>query len=117
MGMSPEFLELEITESIIMNNATSANETFKKMDDLGVSMSVDDFGTGYSSLANIKNFKVQCIKIDKLFIDDIGTDMGAGSIAHAITTMSHSFGMYVTAEGVTNEEQVTFLGRLEFDKI
>ena len=45
MGMSPEFLELEITESIIMNNATSANETFKKMDDLGVSMSVDDFGT------------------------------------------------------------------------
>ena len=115
--MSPEFLELEITESIAMNNATSANETFKKMYDLGVSMSIDDFGTGYSSLAYLKNFKVQRIKIDKLFIDDIGTDMGAGSIARAITTMSHSFGMDVTAEGVTNNEQVAFLRRLEWDEI
>lgn len=116
-GMSPEFLELEITESIAMNNATSANETFKKMYDLGVSMSIDDFGTRYSSLAYLKNFKVQRIKIDKLFIDDIGTDMGAGSIARAITTMSHSFCMDVTAEGVTNKEQVAFLLRLECDEI
>ena len=116
-GMSPEFLELEITESIDMNNATSANETFKKMYDLGVSMSIDDFGTRYSSLAYLKNFKVQRIKIDKLFIDDMGTDMGAGSIARAITTMSHSFGMDVTAEGVTNKKQVAFLRRLECDEI
>jgi EAL domain-containing protein (putative c-di-GMP-specific phosphodiesterase class I) len=116
-GMSPEFLELEITESIAMNNATSANETFKKMDVLGVSLSIDDFGTGYSRLAYVKNFKVQRIKINKLFIDDIATDMGAGSIARAVTTMSHSFGMDVTVEGVTNKEQVAFLRRLECDEI
>ena len=78
------------------------------MDDLVVSMSIDDFSTGYSSLAYLKNFKVQRIKIDKLLIDDIGTDMGAGSIARAITTMSHSFGMDVTAEGVTNKKNGFF---------
>ena len=116
-GMSPEFLDLEITESIAMNNATSASEKFKKMDDLVVSMSIDDFSTGYSSLAYLKNFKVQRIKIDKLLIDDIGTDMGAESIARAITTMSHSFGMDVTAEGVTNKKTNGFLRRLKCDEI
>ena len=87
------------------------------MDDPGVSMSIDYFSTWYSSLACLKNFKVQRIKIDKLFIDEIGTDMGAGSIARAITTMSHSFGMDVTAEGVTNKEQVALLRRLECGEI
>ena len=80
-------------------------------------MSIDYFNIGYSSLAYLKNFKVQRIKIDKLFIDEISTDMGTGSIARAITTMSHSFGMDVTAEGVTKKEQVAFLRRLEYDEI
>ena len=115
--MSPKFLELEITESIAMINPTSASETFKKMDDPVVIMSIYDFSTGYSNLTYLKNFKVQRIKIDKLFIDDIGTNMGAGSIARAITTMSHNFGMDVTAEGFTNKEQVAFLRRLECDEI
>lgn len=112
-GMSPEFLDLEITESIAMNNATSASEKFKKMDDLVVSMSIDDFSTGYSSLAYLKNFKVQRIKLDKLLIDDIGTDMGTESIARAITTMSHSFGMDVTAEGVTNKKTNGFFTKVK----
>ncbi|NQV98104.1 MAG: bifunctional diguanylate cyclase/phosphodiesterase [Rhodospirillales bacterium] len=116
-GLSPDLLELEITESIAMHDAITANDTFRKLADLGVSMSIDDFGTGYSSLAYLKNFAVQRIKIDKLFIDDIGTESGAGSIARAITTMGHSFGMVVTAEGVGTEEQVAFLRRLECDEI
>lgn len=116
-GLSAKCLELEITESVAMNDAVSANKTFKQLAELGVFMSIDDFGTGYSSLAYLKNFEVQRIKIDKLFIDDIGVETGAGSIARAITTMSHSFGMDVTAEGVTTEEQVAFLRRLECDEI
>ena len=116
-GLPAECLELEITESVAMNDALSANDTFKQLAQLGVYMSIDDFGTGYSSLAYLKNFEVQRIKIDKLFVDDIGTETGAGSIARAITTMSHSFGMDVTAEGVTTEEQMAFLRRLECDEI
>ncbi len=116
-GLRPEFLELEITETIAMKDAISANETFKEIANLGVSISIDDFGTGYSSLAYLKSFQVQRIKIDKLFIDDIGSDAGVGSIARAVTTMGHSFGMDVTAEGVSTVEQVAFLRRLECDEI
>lgn len=116
-GLAPDLLELEITETIAMKDAISANETFKKLAKLGVSMSIDDFGTGYSSLAYLKNFEISRIKIDKLFVDDIGGGTGEGSIASAITTMGHSFDMVVTAEGVCTEEQVAFLRRLECDEI
>lgn len=115
--LKPEHLELEITESVAMKDAITANETFKEIANLGVSVSIDDFGTGYSSLAYLKSFQVQRIKIDKLFIDDIGSESGIGSIARAVTTMGHSFGMDVTAEGVTTAEQVAFLRRLECDEI
>ncbi len=115
--LAAEYLELEITESIAMSDTRAANDTFSRLAELGVAIAIDDFGTGYSSLAYLKQFAVQRIKIDKLFIDDIGADSGSGSIARAITTMSHSFGMDVTAEGVCTEEQVAFLRRLECDEI
>jgi len=116
-GLAPEFLELEITETVAMNDAIAANQTFQKITDLGVSLTIDDFGTGFSSLAYLKKFKVQGVKIDKVFVDDIGSGSDEGAIARAIATMGHSFGMSVTAEGVTNKEQVAFLRRLDCDDI
>jgi len=116
-GLDPSQLELEITESLVMNNAEASIELFKELFDLGVSISIDDFGTGYSSLAYLHNFPVQRIKIDKAFVDDIGTDDNPGVIARAVTTLGHSFSMEITAEGVETEDQFSFLRSLGCDEI
>jgi len=116
-GLDPSQLELEITESLAMNNAEASIELFKDLFDLGVSISIDDFGTGYSSLAYLRSFPVQRIKIDKAFVDDIGTDENSGVIARAVTTLGHSFGMEITAEGVETEDQLSFLRSLGCDEI
>ncbi|MGB0671377.1 MAG: putative bifunctional diguanylate cyclase/phosphodiesterase, partial [Rhodospirillales bacterium] len=103
-GLSPAQLELEITESVAMDDAEAAIKVFKDLRALGVSLSIDDFGTGYSSLSYLKNFPVKRVKIDKAFVDDIdpGADDGiggnGGAIARAVTQLGHSFGMEVTAE-------------------
>ncbi|MEE8351975.1 MAG: EAL domain-containing protein [Rhodospirillales bacterium] len=116
-GLDPSQLELEITESLVMNNAEASIELFKELFDLGVSISIDDFGTGYSSLAYLRNFPVQRIKIDKAFVDDIGTGDNPGVIAKAVTTLGHSFSMEITAEGVETEDQFCFLRSLGCDEI
>ena len=116
-GLDASQLELEITESLAMRNAEATIELFTELSDLGVSVSIDDFGTGYSSLSYLKDFPIQRIKIDKAFIDDIGSDENPGAIARAVTTMGHSFGMEITAEGVETEEQLTFLRSLGCDEI
>ncbi len=116
-GLDPSQLELEITESLAMNNAEASIELFKDLFNLGVSISIDDFGTGYSSLAYLRSFPVQRIKIDKAFVDDIGTDENPGVIARAVTTLGHSFGMEITAEGVETEDQLSFLRSLGCDEI
>jgi len=116
-GLPPNCLELEITETVAMEDAESTSEVFKRLAELGVSLSIDDFGTGYSSLAYLKRFPIDRIKIDKTFVDDIGGEANAGAIARAVTTLGHSFGMEVTAEGVETTDQVSFLRRLECDEI
>lgn len=116
-GLPPQCLELEITETVAMEDAESTSAVFKRLADLGVSLSIDDFGTGYSSLAYLKRFPIDRIKIDKTFVDDISGESNAGAIARAVTTLGHSFGMEVTAEGVETTDQVTFLRRLECDEI
>jgi len=116
-GLPPQCLELEITETVAMEDAESTSAVFKRLANLGVSLSIDDFGTGYSSLAYLKRFPIDRIKIDKTFVDDIGGESSAGAIARAVTTLGHSFGMEVTAEGVETTDQVTFLRRLECDEI
>ncbi|MCH7936775.1 MAG: EAL domain-containing protein [Proteobacteria bacterium] len=116
-GLDASQLELEITESLAMRNAEATIELFTVLSELGVSVSIDDFGTGYSSLSYLKDFPIQRIKIDKAFIDDIGSDENPGAIARAVTTMGHSFGMEITAEGVETEEQLTFLRSLGCDEI
>ena len=116
-GLDSRFLEIEITEGVAMNNAIETIDVFDALAGLGVSLSIDDFGTGYSSLSYLKNFPVQRIKIDKAFVDDIGTDKNPGAIAKAITTLGHSFGMEITAEGVETESQLAFLQSLGCDEI
>jgi len=116
-GLEAKYLELEITETVAMDDADTAAETFEKIAALGVSLSIDDFGTGYSSLSYLKSFPVQRIKIDKAFVDDISAEEDSGVIARAVTTMGHSFGMDITAEGVETEEQMDFLGRLNCEEV
>ncbi|NQU60582.1 MAG: EAL domain-containing protein [Rhodospirillales bacterium] len=116
-GLDPMQLELEITESLAMRNADATIELCGELGALGVSLSIDDFGTGYSSLSYLKNFPVQRIKIDKAFVDDILNDENPGVIATAVTTLGHSFGMEITAEGVETEDQLAFLRALGCDEI
>jgi len=116
-GLDPSQLELEITESLAMRDAESSIELCAKLAVFGVSLSIDDFGTGYSSLSYLKKFPVQRIKIDKAFVDDIDDEKNSGAIARAVTTLGHSFGMEITAEGVETEQQLGFLRVLGCDEI
>ncbi|MBT3305911.1 MAG: bifunctional diguanylate cyclase/phosphodiesterase [Alphaproteobacteria bacterium] len=110
-------LELEITESLAMHNADVSIDLCGALEEHGISLSIDDFGTGYSSLSYLKNFPVQRIKIDKAFVDDINDEENCGVIARAVTTLGHSFGMEITAEGVETEDQLNFLRALKCDEI
>ena len=108
-GLEPEYLELEITESMTME-VGYATKTIKELSDLGVKISIDDFGTGYSSLNYLKNFEIDYLKIDKSFVNDIETDKSDANIINTIILMAQNLGLEVVAEGVENEEQLKFLG-------
>jgi EAL domain-containing protein (putative c-di-GMP-specific phosphodiesterase class I) len=115
-GLEPANLELELTESILMDNAESAVNMLKELKTLGVNLAIDDFGTGYSSLTYLKHFPIDRLKIDQLFIRNITTDANDASISEAIIAMAHSLKMEVIAEGVETKEQMEFLaGRDCFD--
>lgn len=108
-GLDPANLELELTESILMDNAESAVNMLKELKTLGVNLAIDDFGTGYSSLTYLKHFPIDRLKIDQLFIRNITTDANDASISEAIIVMAHSLRMDVIAEGVETKEQMEFL--------
>ncbi|OIK09788.1 EAL domain-containing protein [Bacillus sp. MUM 13] len=107
-GLSPKYLELEITESI-MQNIKRSSLILNDLKRLGIALSIDDFGTGYSSLSYLKHLPIDRIKIDKSFIDDIMDPLNHGSIVKAIIDMSLNLGFEVIAEGIENAEQVHFL--------
>jgi len=108
-GLRPANLELELTESILMDNAESAVNMLTELKTLGVNLAIDDFGTGYSSLAYLKHFPIDRLKIDQLFIRNITTDANDASISEAIIALAHSLRMDVIAEGVETKEQKEFL--------
>lgn len=108
-GLSPQFLELEITESALMDREQESIELLQKLRSLGVRIAIDDFGTGYSSLAYLKKFPLDVLKIDKSFVDDIPSDKDDMVIASTIVAMGHNLGIRVLAEGVETEEQLEFL--------
>lgn len=108
-GLSAQYLELELTESIIMKNLESTIRTLEELRSMGVSISVDDFGTGYSSLSYLKRFPLNELKIDKSFIIDIDTDTHNAGIVTAIIAMAKSLGLTIVAEGVETHNQLNYI--------
>jgi diguanylate cyclase (GGDEF)-like protein len=104
-----EMIELEITESMLMQDSVKAIEVLTQLRALGLKLSLDDFGTGYSSLAYLKRFPLDCLKIDRAFISDIETNPDDRAIVGAIIAMSHSLGLTVIAEGVEGAFQLEYL--------
>ncbi|AZN39266.1 bifunctional diguanylate cyclase/phosphodiesterase [Paenibacillus albus] len=114
-GLAPQWLELEITESIAMHDVEQVIRTLQGLSDLGVKISIDDFGTGYSSLSYLKNFPIERLKVDKSFLDNMIESPKERAIVGSIIVMSHSLGLKVTAEGVEKVEQVQLLQELSCD--
>ncbi|MBC7500505.1 MAG: EAL domain-containing protein [Herminiimonas sp.] len=114
-GLDAQFLELEVTESLAMENPIQFIEILSELHRLGVAISVDDFGTGYSSLSFIKQFPINFLKIDKSFVDDITNDPSDAAICDTIITLAHNLGLLVIAEGVVTVDQAEFLRELGCD--
>ncbi|MCG8673032.1 MAG: EAL domain-containing protein [Pseudomonadales bacterium] len=104
-----ERIELELTETAIVHSFQMINRELNKLRKAGIHISVDDFGTGYSSLAYLKRLPIDTLKVDQVFVRDIGQDSGDEAIIRAIINLAHSLGMKVLAEGVETEEQLEFL--------
>jgi len=113
----PRFLEVEITESTMMQDTATAIRSTTQLKEVGVRISLDDFGTGYSSLAYLSNFPIDVVKIDRSFICDITSNPANAAIAQATIAMSHKLGKTVLAEGVETEEQMQYLRRNECDEM
>ncbi|MES1997823.1 MAG: GGDEF domain-containing phosphodiesterase, partial [Pseudomonadota bacterium] len=116
-GLAPHLLELEITESTLIQDIQASIATLRELNNLGIRISIDDFGTGYSSLSYLKSFPINTIKIDQSFVRDIHTDPDNAAIVSAIIAMAKSLGMETIAEGVETSEQLSFLRSRQCDSI
>ncbi|WP_338847311.1 EAL domain-containing protein [Massilia sp. W12] len=110
-GLPPHLLELELTESLLMQDVDKASSVLRSLKQLGVQIAIDDFGTGYSSLAYLKRFPIDVLKIDQSFVQDLGREADGAAIVRTIISLAHSLRLEVIAEGVENEAQLSFLRR------
>ncbi|WP_310491769.1 EAL domain-containing protein [Dechloromonas sp.] len=115
-GMLPSFLELELTESILMHDAKASASVLESLKAMGMQLAIDDFGTGYSSLSYLKRFPINTLKIDQSFVQDIDIDVDDASIVKAMIGMGKSLKQRVIAEGVETEAQLAFLRKLQCDE-
>ncbi|MFQ5863168.1 MAG: EAL domain-containing protein [Candidatus Brocadiales bacterium] len=116
-GLDPHYLELEITESVLMKGAHTTVVMLSELNQRGIHISIDDFGTGYSSLSYLKRFRIDKLKIDQSFARDIAIHPDTDAIVTAIIAMAHSLQLKVIAEGVETVEQLEFLRSLKCDEI
>jgi diguanylate cyclase (GGDEF)-like protein/PAS domain S-box-containing protein len=108
-GLDARFLELELTESVLMHDKEAAVRVLQQLKEIGVVLTLDDFGTGYSSLSYLKEFPIDVIKIDKSFINDVVNSADGASLTRSIISMAQSLHLTTVAEGVETEEQLSFL--------
>jgi EAL domain-containing protein (putative c-di-GMP-specific phosphodiesterase class I) len=108
-GLPPEYLELELTESILMGDTKGTITALHELKEMGLKLSVDDFGTGYSSLSYLKHFPLDYLKIDRSFVRDIEHERDDAALTNAIITMAHGLGLKVIAEGIENITQLVIL--------
>jgi len=116
-GLTPQYLELELTESLLLANADVTLSVLKELKSMGVTLAIDDFGTGYSSFSYLRQFRVSKLKIDRSFIRDVAVKPDDAAITTAIISMARSLNLKVIAEGVENEAQMTFLRAHQCDEI
>ncbi len=116
-GLNPIYLDLELTESTLMQDPKRTITVLGKIKDMGVQISIDDFGTGYSSLSYLKQFPVDAVKIDQSFVKHVTTDPDDAAIAGAVVAMAHSLKLRVIAEGVETLQQLEFLRELNCDEM
>jgi len=116
-GLNPAYLEIELTESLLLENVEEGINILQALKDLGLHVSIDDFGTGFSSLSYLKRLPVDKLKIDQSFIKDLTTDPGDAAIVTSMITLAHNLELTVIAEGVENTEQLGFLRAERCDEI
>jgi EAL domain-containing protein (putative c-di-GMP-specific phosphodiesterase class I) len=108
-GLESRYLELELTETFLMQDSKSTAVVLHALKDMGVHLALDDFGTGYSSLSYLKRFPIDTLKIDQSFVRNLTTDADDASIVSAVISMGKSLHMTVVAEGVETRDQLAFL--------
>jgi hypothetical protein len=113
--INPDYLELEITESFMVSDVSSAIATLTELRGLGIQIAIDDFGTGYSSLSSLKNLPIQTLKIDKSFLDDLSVTNKNQVILQSIIELGHRLKLKIIAEGIENEDQLKILKAMSCD--
>jgi len=115
-GLTPESLELEITERLLMEDELESAQALNELNEMGVKLSIDDFGTGYSALSYLKRFPVDTLKIDQRFVRDVTNNTEDAALTSAIIAMAHSLGLKVVGEGVEQPDQLAFLKNKKCDQ-
>jgi EAL domain-containing protein (putative c-di-GMP-specific phosphodiesterase class I) len=108
-GFDPQHLELELTESLLIEDTAMSRSILEELKQYGLKVSLDDFGTGYSSLSYLKNFPFNALKLDQSLIQDVATNANDGAIVRATIALAHSLGLRIVAEGVEQQVQLDFL--------
>lgn len=116
-GLPPQYLELELTESLLLANAELMSPVVRELRDMGVMLAIDDFGTGYSNFSYLKRFRINKLKIDQSLIKDVAVNTEDAAITTAVIGMAKSLHLRVIAEGVEDEAQVSFLRDHQCDEI
>jgi EAL domain-containing protein (putative c-di-GMP-specific phosphodiesterase class I) len=115
-NLPPQLLELEITESVLLRDASKCSRDLQELREMGVSIAIDDFGTGYASLGYLKKLPVDVVKIDRSYVADLRAG-GAPALVEAITAMAHSLGLQVVAEGIERHDQMEVLRGASVDLV